>query len=585
MEKYYTVERSQQIMLSVLKANGIRKVVASPGTTNITLVASMMQDPWFEMYSSVDERSAAYIACGLAAESGEPVVLTCTGATASRNYLPGLTEAYYRQLPILAITATQHCARIGNYIPQVIDRTACQKDVAKLSVDVPTVHCDEDEWNAIVKINKAVLELRHRGNGPVHINLATEYNRDFSVKELPPVRIIRRVMPHDAFPKLPSGRIGIYLGAHVPWSKELTQIVDKFCEQHDAVVFCDHTSNYKGKYAVQGALIGTQSHLGKSIFKTELIIHIGNITGDYAQMCVGHLANQIWRVNEDGEIRDTFKNLTQVFEMPELEFFKRYIDEKSEEIRDKFYQECQKMLNNIRSRIDDNLIPFSNPWMAKQLSPKLPAGTVLHLGILNTIRSWSLFESPQCSGGFCNTGGFGIDGDLSSFLGGALAKPDLLHFLVIGDLAFFYDMNALGNRHFPANTRILLVNNGKGTEFRNYNHPGAMWGEDADKFIAAGQHYGNKSPELVKHYAQDLGFEYLSASNKEEFLAQIEKITSSEKFDRPVFFEVFTNNEDESNAQKYLNTLIEDAQSKAKEIARGILGDSGVKLAKKLLGK
>ena len=73
--KYYTNERSQQIVIALLKAHGIRKVVASPGTTNITLVASMQQDPYFEMYSSVDERSAAYIACGLAAESGEPVVL------------------------------------------------------------------------------------------------------------------------------------------------------------------------------------------------------------------------------------------------------------------------------------------------------------------------------------------------------------------------------------------------------------------------------------------------------------------------------------------------------------------------------
>ena len=94
--KYYTNERSQQIVIALLKAHGIRKVVASPGTTNITLVGSMQQDPYFEMYSSVDERSAAYIACGLAAESGEPVVLSCTGATASRNYLPGYMNSEVR---------------------------------------------------------------------------------------------------------------------------------------------------------------------------------------------------------------------------------------------------------------------------------------------------------------------------------------------------------------------------------------------------------------------------------------------------------------------------------------------------------
>ena len=85
MEKYYVSERNVQIVLSLLKVHGVRKVIASPGATNLTLVASMQQDPYFEIYSSVDERSAAYIACGLAAESGEPVVFSCTGATASRN--------------------------------------------------------------------------------------------------------------------------------------------------------------------------------------------------------------------------------------------------------------------------------------------------------------------------------------------------------------------------------------------------------------------------------------------------------------------------------------------------------------------
>ena len=584
MEKHYTVERSQQIVLSVLKANGIKKVVASPGTTNITLVASMMNDPWFEMYSSVDERSAAYIACGLAAESGEPVVITCTGATASRNYFPGLTEAYYRQLPVLAITSRQHSSRIGQYIPQVIDRTICPKDAAKLSVDVPSVHNEQDEWDATVKINKAVLELRHRGNGPVHINLATDYKRDFSVKELPPVRIISRIMPHNVFPPLPKGRIGIYSGAHVPWSGELTEAVDNFCRQYDAVVFCDHTSNYPGKYRVQGAIVGTQTYGDKSAFKTELIIHIGNVTGDYALMCAGRQANQVWRVNEDGEIRDTFQKLTKVFEMPETEFFKRYVGPSNNTCKNDFFNVCQKAISDVRSRINDDMIPFSNPWMAKRLSAKLPEGTVLHFGILNTIRSWSLFEAPQCSGAFCNTGGFGIDGGLSSFLGGALARPEKLHVLIIGDLAFFYDMNALGNRHFPANTRILLINNGKGTEFRNYNHPGAMWGDDADKFIAAGGHYGNKSRELVKHYAEDLGFEYISASDKKEFLSQIDKFTNEEKNEKPIFFEAFTDSGDESDAQKYLNTLVENGVMKAKYMAHDILGESGVKIVKKVLG-
>ena len=100
----YSDNSNAQLVVALLKEYGIKKVIASPGTTNLTIVGSMQYDSWFTMYSAVDERSAAYMACGMAAESNEPVVIVCTGATASRNYLPGLTEAYYRKLPIVVIT-------------------------------------------------------------------------------------------------------------------------------------------------------------------------------------------------------------------------------------------------------------------------------------------------------------------------------------------------------------------------------------------------------------------------------------------------------------------------------------------------
>ena len=94
MEYHYTTERNIQILIGLMKAHNVKKIIVSPGSTNITFVASLRQDPYFEMYSAPDERSAAYMACGLAAESKVPVALSCTGATASRNYVPGLTEAY-----------------------------------------------------------------------------------------------------------------------------------------------------------------------------------------------------------------------------------------------------------------------------------------------------------------------------------------------------------------------------------------------------------------------------------------------------------------------------------------------------------
>lgn len=185
MNTFYTSEVNTQMLIYLMKKHGVKKVVASPGTTNICFVASLQQDDFFEIYSSVDERSAAYMACGLAAECGEPVALSCTGATASRNYIPGLTEAFYRKLPVLAVTSTQHTGRIGQHVAQVIDRSNPLNDIVLTSVNIPTIHDEEDRWGYGIMLNKALLELTHRGGGPVHINLTTTYSDDFSVKRLP----------------------------------------------------------------------------------------------------------------------------------------------------------------------------------------------------------------------------------------------------------------------------------------------------------------------------------------------------------------------------------------------------------------
>ena len=198
----YSVEKNVQILIALMKAHGIRKVVASPGGTNVCFLSSIQRDPFFEIYSSSDERSAAYMACGLAAESGEPVAINCTGAIASRNYMPGLTEAYYRNLPVLAITCSQYLGRIGHNCPQVTDRTLLPNDIAQLSVQIPMVTTYQDQWSCKVNVNKALLELTRHGAGPVHINLVTSYSMDCSIKALPVVKVIRRITSVDDFPSI-----------------------------------------------------------------------------------------------------------------------------------------------------------------------------------------------------------------------------------------------------------------------------------------------------------------------------------------------------------------------------------------------
>lgn len=577
--KYYSNERSIQLLISLLKQHNIKKCVLSPGATNITFVASVQQDSWFECYSSVDERSAAYIACGLAAESGEPVVLSCTGATASRNYLPGLTEAYYRKLPVLAITSTQIVSRIGHHIAQVIDRFSLQNDVALLSEYIPVTDSDTEEWSNTIKINRALLELHHHGGGPVHLNVETIYSRDYSIKELPKARVIHRIMPTDSFPEIPQGRIAVFVGAHQKFTEAETKALDAFCAEHDAVVFVDHTSGYKGKYRVPVAILTSQEKDSCSLNHMDLLIHIGEVSGAYISM---H-PKMVWRVNPDGELRDTYQKLSCVFEMSEQAFFEHYTHDVSASCHS-YLDMCWGELQSTWQKVPATL-PFSNVWIAQQTAHRLPEDSVLFLGILNTLRTWNYFDIPSSVYGYANTGGFGIDGYISSFIGASLVHPDKLYFCVAGDLAFFYDMNVLGNRHVGKNIRILLVNNGKGTEFRNYMHAGAVFGEEADVFIAAGGHYGNKSHQLVRHYAEDLGYEYLSAENKKEYMHNLNRFITPKITEKPILFEIFTNSEDESESIKMMNNLSLSIKGELKGFVKNAVGQKGISTIKKVFGK
>ena len=580
-KRFYTNERNVQIVIALLKAHGIHRVIVSPGTTNMTFVVSIENDPWFHIWSSVDERSASYLACGMAAETGEPVVISCTGATASRNYMPGLTEAYYRKLPVLAITSTRGNYKIGHLIDQQIDRRNIPNDIAIESVTIPMIKDYEDERFCEIEANKAILALKLNGGGPVHINMYTRYSHDFSVREIPHVNTIYRHTIYDKeWPSIPhDGRIVVRIGSHADFTEEQTSAIDEFCATYDAVVCCDHTSGYRGKYEVHGQLVFGQQMWQSSLRNTNLCIHIGEVSGD--QFCVN--AKHTWRVSPDGALRDTFGNLRRVFMMHEIDFFNHY--KKEDCNHTEYLDSLNKEIDEIKNKIPN--LPFSNIWMAQQMHDKLPKGCEIHFGIYHSLRSWNFFKLPMGIQAKCNVGGFGIDGGVSSMIGASLSNSDKLFFGVFGDLAFFYDMNVIGNRHVGNNVRILLINNGKGNEFRNYGHPCFFLGDEADKYIAAAGHYGNMSNLLVKNYAENLGYDYLKAANKEEFISVIEHFLSPHIGDRPILFEVFTETDDESNAlETILNIVIDQKaqiKSNIKKAVKKVVGDKGIETIMKII--
>lgn len=581
MEFHYTSEKNVQIVLALLKANGIKKVIASPGATNESIVASMQYDPYFEMYSCVDERSAAYMACGMAAESGEIIVLSCTGATSSRNYLPGLTEAYYRHLPILAITSSMDPNKVGHLYPQCTNRNTPPADTVVASYCIGTIKDEDDAWDCTIKVNAAISDLRHNDGGPVHLNLITRGCNNYDIKELPIVRSIKRITEDKTFPPLSGKKILVFIGSHLKWSKEEEGTLDLFCEKYNTVALCDQTSNYKGKYRVLSALIAAQeTPLDTSLFECDILIHFGDISGDYYTMNAIR-AKEVWRIDTDGKIKDKFKKLTNVFVMDDKKFFNYYNTLSNPNNLQNPFETFILYQNNLTKIIPE--LPFSNIWIASRIHNSLPKNSVIHLGILNTLRAWNFFEIDKNILSYCNVGGFGIDGIISTMIGASLINPSKIYYAFLGDLAFFYDINSIGNRNIGKNIRIMVINNGRGVEFLTYKHSASKFGEDTDKFIAAAGHNGNQSHTLVKSIAFSLGFEYLCASTKNEFDKVCEEFLSAE-IERPIIFEVFTHKTDDADVLRLIRTINgNNIKGQVFSKLKNIIGESTAQSIKKLI--
>ena len=541
----YSEEKNAQILIALLKAHGIRRVVACPGATNAGLVWMLQNDEFFILHSAVDERHASYLACGISEESGEPVVISCTGATASRNFMSALTEAFYRKLPILAVTSSMPIHRLGNLWPQMSDRTRPPSDTVKMSVQCPLPRNEEEERACAVRVNSAILELSRRGGGPSHINLETNAPSDFPVGALPSVTKIVRVTCDGEWATIPRNKkVAVWIGAHRPFSADQMALMERFATTHNAVIFADRTSNYFGASAIYPALLFSQGILSNPKYSDlcpDLLVHIGEISGDYPTARQLACKCEVWRVSEDGELRDYLQGLSKVFEMSECNFFSHYVgDNRQTSYRDAWL----KVDNAIRSMLPD--VPFSNIWIASQLSECVPANAEIHFGILNSLRSWNMFRANGALS-YCNVGGFGIDGCVSSLIGASFVNREKIYYGVFGDLAFFYDLNSIGNRDIGRNLRIIVVNNGMGIEFKNPGSIGSRIGEGVEDYIAAGHHFGHQSRGLLKHMATDLGFRYLAAANKDEFCAVKEDFLSVDS-DRSILLECFVDSSDDACA-------------------------------------
>ena len=182
---------------------------------------------------------------------------------------------------------------------------------------------------------------------------------------------------------------------------------------------------------------------------------------------------------------------------------------------------------------------YSNLYTVKTLMKHIPKNSILHLGNSTTIRIAQLFELDESVEVYCNRGVNGIDGCVSTFVGQACVT-DKLCFLIVGDLTFFYDMNALWNRYLGSNVRIMLNNNG-GAALFHFN-------QGLDRYPTLNLNVAAEHNGTAKGWAESRGFSYLAARTKAEFDMAIDEFVSPES-KKPIFLEVFTSKEEDARLQ------------------------------------
>lgn len=537
----YTELKSYQIIIALLKKWGIKHCVLSPGSRNVPFVHSVEVDPFFHCYSVVDERSAAYFALGLAQELNEPVVISCTSSTATCNYWPAVAEAYYLNVPLIVLTSDRNPAMLGHLEDQMIDQVGMYDRHVKKSVNLPIVEDKEDFIYCQRLVNEALLELNHNGMGPVHINVPMKsYNTSFNVKELPEVTKIERLQIKDKKEKWnerveklkKSERVLVIAGQNSHVSSELKENIEKFFKKFNCAFCVEYMGNIEGEYVINPTLCMETRYITAHKFKEFLpdivITFGGNFTSgikDMLRKFAGEFEH--WLIKEDGKVVDVFKSLNTIFECTPEYFFEYFNSHVGDDANNNLVYH-----KSIKQYHDSVIIPefkFSNIYAIKEVVERIPSNSILHLSINNSIRITNFFKLQPNVKVYANIGTFGIDGCLSSFLGQAVASGKL-SFLIIGDLSFFYDMNAIRIKHIGKNVRILMINNQGGGEF----YFNGSWKDEASDLHTTARHH-TEAGEWVK----SVGFTYLPARDKESFLSALDKFFD-DKSDKPIFMEVFT---------------------------------------------
>ncbi len=495
----YSSKRNIQQLVSLMLKRGITDVVVCPGSRNAPLVHTFAA-VGMHCYEVTDERSAGFFALGLIEAREKAVAVCCTSGSAVLNLAPAVAEAYYRPLPLLVITADRPACWIGQMDGQTMPQLPAFGQTVRKVVNLPesSVGCDDmrnsdEAWYANRLINEALIELERTG-APVHVNVPiSEPHFDISATQLPDERIIHYcgmrggessvVLYADMIAQWNSCKRRMVVAGQMLPGKAKTVAAELGKLDADSVVLAEHLSNLH-----QGVIGNFDEIIAKYPDETALLPDLvvtfgGHIVSKHLKQWLRKTPPKYhWHISETGEVADLFRCATHIIEAKPENVFAQ-LAECGTKI-DTEYSDRWNALSQGLSVVEKEGEIHDEIGILRSAAARIDASWNIHVANSCMVRNLQKIHPIACDV-HCNRGVNGIEGSLSAAVGYAVGS-ERKTLMLIGDLSFFYDQNALWNRFVKEGNalclRILLINNGGGKIFSKL--PGLEASPYCDSMIA-----------------------------------------------------------------------------------------------------
>ena len=467
-------------LAELLSRYGIQHVVVSPGSRNAPLILALCRCDKYVLHYVVDERVAAFVALGMAVETRKPVAVVCTSGTALLNFGPALAEAYYSNIPIVAISADRPYYDIDCNRPQTIPQAGLFDKIVRKSVDIR-----EGERPAYVSrlLNAGLSAATQFPAGPVHINMQFEVPLTEGCDQSPVHTDFAPSCGKIDFGKLisytPDSGYLLYIAGLSPL--EDIHAAEKVMENLPAnvAVIAEAQSNLSHLSVLPAA------QFAKNLDKAAIpdVIVIAGSAPVYPAVYSWIERNKIKCIHVD----PLGRNYGEICVASPLHIF----------LEDNF-KVCKGMPNDYRKRFSGFQPCATSP--VSQLVEALSGKEIsLHIGNGMSIREAQKVSIDKYTNVWSNRGVSGIDGATSTAIGASLVadKPVVL---ITGDMSAAYDIGALAVKGVGCNFTMIVVNNNGGEIFRQVG---------TTKNLPEREQYFTAMPKFpLQKLAEAYGFDY-----------------------------------------------------------------------------